>query len=238
MPHTTRKLHATLPAALLLSAALALPAPAALAQTGGAETPSGGNADPDALPVPGGVALKAPAGVILGRSIPLRGRGPGGRTVLVQREVAPGEWSTVVSTQVRPDGTIRASWRTTRAGRFMLRGVIRDARSSQAPAEAPTPARVTVYSPALSTYYGPGFWGNRTACGQRLERETLGVAHRTLRCGTKVEFFYGGRSIVVPVIDRGPYSAATWDLTMATATALGLRYTDRVGWLGVGRVRY
>jgi peptidoglycan lytic transglycosylase len=231
-----RKLHATLPGALLVSVALALPAPAAWAQTGGAEAPSGGSGDPDSLAVPSSVALRAPRGVLLGRSVPLRGVGPPGRTVLVQRSVAGG-WSTLLATRVRDDGTIQASWRSTRSGRFSLRGVIRDARTTQSAGTAPTPARVTVYTAALATYYGPGFWGNRTACGHVLTRSTLGVAHRTLPCGTRVEFFYGGRSVVVPVIDRGPYTAATWDLTMATATALGLRYTDRLGWLGVSRPR-
>jgi peptidoglycan lytic transglycosylase len=231
-----RKLHATVPAALLASVVLTLPAPAAWGQTGGVEAPSGGNTDPDTLPVPGGVALRVPRGVLMGRSVPLRGVGPPGRTVLVQRRVG-GQWSTVLATRVRNDGTVRASWRVTRTGRYVLRGIIRDPRTAESRSTAPTPARVTVYRAALSTYYGPGFWGNRTACGQVLTRSTLGTAHRTLPCGTRVEFFYGGRSIVVPVIDRGPYSAASWDLTMATATALGLRYTDRLGWLGVSRPR-
>ena len=231
-----RKLHATLAAALLASAVLALLAPATFGQTGGTEAPSGGAADPDTLPAPSGVALSAPRGVLLGRSVALRGLGPPGRTVLVQR-LTGGAWVSVLATRVRGDGTIRASWRTTRTGRFALRGVVRGAQSAQGPAKGPAPARVTVYAPALATYYGPGLWGNRTACGQVLGRATVGVAHRTLRCGTRVEFFYGGRSIVVPVIDRGPYTAASWDLTMAAATALGLRSTDRLGWLGVARPR-
>jgi peptidoglycan hydrolase-like protein with peptidoglycan-binding domain len=75
---------------------------------------------------------------------------------------------------------------------------------------------------AAATWYGPGFYGNRTACGKTLTTTTIGVAHRTLPCGTKVTFAYRGHYIVAPVIDRGPYSGGyTFDLTSATAEALG-----------------
>src|SRR6266545_2545909 len=36
----------------------------------------------------------------------------------------------------------------------------------------------------LASWYGPGFYGNRTACGQLYTPEILGVAHLTLPCGT------------------------------------------------------
>jgi rare lipoprotein A len=89
---------------------------------------------------------------------------------------------------------------------------------------------VTVLRPAPVTWYGPGFFGNTTACGQVLGPDTLGVAHLSLPCGTRVELLYGGRRIVVPVIDRGPFNpAATYDLTEATARALGLQGSDTVG---------
>jgi peptidoglycan hydrolase-like protein with peptidoglycan-binding domain len=75
---------------------------------------------------------------------------------------------------------------------------------------------------AGSTWYGPGFYGNRTACGKVLRTTTIGVAHRTLPCGTKVTFAYHGRYVVAPVIDRGPYSGGyTFDLTSGAAEALG-----------------
>ena len=60
----------------------------------------------------------------------------------------------------------------------------------------------------------------------------MGVAHRTLPCGTRVELFYAGRIVRVPVIDRGPYANnATWDLTVATAGALNFLDVgiDRIG---------
>ena len=89
---------------------------------------------------------------------------------------------------------------------------------------------MTVYRPAIATTYGPGFWGSLTACGQVLHHATLGVANRTLPCGTKVSLLWHGRTIVVPVIDRGPYAnGADWDLTSATARALGIPGTETIG---------
>ena len=91
---------------------------------------------------------------------------------------------------------------------------------------------IPIFRSAIATIYGPGFWGHRTACGQRLQKTTLGVASRTLKCGTKVAVDYRGRELTVPVIDRGPFSGnATWDLTLATADALGVKETSTVGTL-------
>jgi rare lipoprotein A (peptidoglycan hydrolase) len=74
---------------------------------------------------------------------------------------------------------------------------------------------------AGATWYGPGLYGNHTACGELLSPDTVGVAHRSLPCGTTVKFVYHGRSIVTQVIDRGPYSHGnSWDLTQAAARAL------------------
>ena len=82
-----------------------------------------------------------------------------------------------------------------------------------------------------ASWYGPGLWGNKTACGQTLRPQTLGVAHKTLPCGTTVKFVYRGRAVVTQVIDRGPYiDGRAWDLTKAASDALGFE--------GVGRVRY
>src|SRR5690349_19353975 len=82
-----------------------------------------------------------------------------------------------------------------------------------------------------ASWYGPGLWGNKTACGQTLRPGTLGVAHKKLPCGTTVKFVYHGKSVVTQVIDRGPYiKGRAWDLTKAVSDALGFE--------GVGRVRY
>jgi hypothetical protein len=80
---------------------------------------------------------------------------------------------------------------------------------------------------AGTTWYGPGFYGNRTACGKVLSTTTIGVAHRTLPCGTKVTFAYHGHYVVAPVIDRGPFAGGyTFDLTSGAAEALGLSASD------------
>lgn len=74
----------------------------------------------------------------------------------------------------------------------------------------------------IASWYGPGFYGNRTACGQTYTPEIVGVAHRTLPCGTLVVLEYRGRTLTVPVIDRGPYIAGrTLDLSNATHIAIG-----------------
>ena len=88
-----------------------------------------------------------------------------------------------------------------------------------------------------ATWYGPGFWGNRTACGKTLKTTTIGVAHKKLPCGTKVTFAYNGRWVRAKVIDRGPYNAGyQWDLTRKLAKRLGFLNTG-AGALRVAVVR-
>lgn len=82
---------------------------------------------------------------------------------------------------------------------------------------------------AGATWYGPTLYGNSTACGQVLRPKTVGVAHRTLPCGTTVKFVYEGRVLVTKVIDRGPYSKGNaWDLTNGARELLGFEGVDRV----------
>ena len=90
--------------------------------------------------------------------------------------------------------------------------------------------RLWIYKRGPATWYGPGFWGNKTACGQTLRKKTLGVAHRKLPCGTRVNFLYKGRTITVRVIDRGPFGEADWDLTQRTARKLRFEGRDEVGY--------
>ncbi|HEU4977835.1 MAG TPA: septal ring lytic transglycosylase RlpA family protein [Solirubrobacteraceae bacterium] len=104
-------------------------------------------------------------------------------------------------------------------------------------AASPAPARSSAAHSALATWYGPGLYGHRTACGQTLSHRLLGVAHRRLPCGTPVQIAYAGRTIIVPVVDRGPWSGhAKYDLTYAAAKALGMAETERVtvAWLSPG----
>lgn len=79
---------------------------------------------------------------------------------------------------------------------------------------------------SVFTDYGLGL-----ACGGVLGRHELGVAHKTAPCGTLITFTYAGRSVTVPVIDRGPYIAGReWDLTGATAEALGFPGLGQIEW--------
>ena len=83
------------------------------------------------------------------------------------------------------------------------------------------------------SFYGPGFYGKRTACGYAMTKSLVGVAHRTLPCGTKVTFRNpaNGRTVTAPVVDRGPYvSGRQWDLTGGLCLALGHCYTGAVLW--------
>lgn len=80
-----------------------------------------------------------------------------------------------------------------------------------------------------ASWYGPGFYGNETACGETLTKQTVGVAHRTLPCGTKVTFFANGNWATAQVIDRGPFvNGVAWDLTSALAEDLEVTYTEKV----------
>ena len=77
----------------------------------------------------------------------------------------------------------------------------------------------TVYHEVVASWYGPG---GVTACGEPLGVATMGVANKTLPCGTMVTLRYRGRSVRVPVIDRGPFvPGRDYDLTYATRLALG-----------------
>ena len=83
------------------------------------------------------------------------------------------------------------------------------------------------------SFYGPGFYGHRTACGVAYTTDLMGVAHRSLPCGTLVTFRNpsNGLTITVPVVDRGPYvSGRNWDLTGAACIALHHCWTGAIYW--------
>jgi peptidoglycan hydrolase-like protein with peptidoglycan-binding domain len=80
-----------------------------------------------------------------------------------------------------------------------------------------------------ASYYGPGLWGNRTACGKVLRKRTRGVAHRAFPCGTRVAVYANSRVAIFPVIDRGPYrDGVSLDLTRAAARTLHVTTTQDV----------
>ncbi len=164
-----------------------------------------------------------------------------GRRALVTGFLRPGARGRVVSVQ----GRIRGSWhriartRTTASGRFVLR--FRGRRPGSMPirlrfsgdgtnARATRPlGRLNVYRAASASWYGPGLYGGHLACGGTLGPGTLGVAHKTLPCGTRVTLRYRRRTVRVKVIDRGPFVAGReFDLTAATKHALGFGSTGTV----------
>ena len=149
-----------------------------------------------------------------------------GRTVLIQHRKG-GRWVTAARDRTGAEGRFEGSWRVEKpAGRYRTRVVF--------PGNRETPRRVDetrlyVYRAGQASYYGPGFYGNRTACGRTLTSSTMGVANRWLPCGTPVTFRYRGRTVTVPVIDRGPYHGSRiWDLTYATKRKLGFGSTGVV----------
>jgi rare lipoprotein A (peptidoglycan hydrolase) len=101
---------------------------------------------------------------------------------------------------------------------------------ASAPATSPTQASSASVRPTgIATWFGPGFYGHKTACGQTLTPAVVGVANRTLPCGTLIRVSWHGHALTVPVLDRGPYAhGADWDLTAGAARALGVTETVRI----------
>jgi rare lipoprotein A len=126
---------------------------------------------------------------------------------------------------------------TIRASRGVPRTPPATARQPQKAFETPTP---TVAAPtpsngpwraAQASWYGPGFYGHGTACGQRYSSTIIGVAHLTLPCGTLVTFEYSGHTITAPVIDRGPYvKGRMWDLSQGACRALAHCFTGVINY--------
>lgn len=157
--------------------------------------------------------------VKVGQSVRLKGTvKPGGRRRF--KVVVKGPRSGVLTSRTNRKGRYRDRWRPSKAGIYRLRAFASHNGRSRA---GIGPRRtVTVYRAAHASWYGPGFYGNRTACGQILTSGMLGVAHKTLPCGTKLRLRHGKRRVTVPVIDRGPFiPGREFDLTYATKERLG-----------------
>ena len=152
----------------------------------------------------------------------------GGQAVQVRGRLLPARGGRKISLEARQRGRWQtlATARTGSAGRFVLRYVtggigqesvrVRfagDRLNGRSTADA---GQLTVFREAGASWYNDG---GATACGFHA---SYGVANRTLPCGTKVSFRYGGRSVTATVDDRGPYvGGRDWDLNQTTAAALG-----------------
>jgi hypothetical protein len=147
----------------------------------------------------------------IGNTTPSANRRP-----IAIEELRRGRWVAIAHTLTDRDGYFRERLWPRQLGQLALR-----VRAVGIPAARTTMAgRVaTVYHQVIASWYGPG---GTTACGEQLGAATLGVANKTLPCGTKVTLRLGRRVVTVPVIDRGPFvPGRDYDLTYATKLALG-----------------
>jgi len=124
--------------------------------------------------------------------------------------------------------------RTSPTGRYVLRARLASAMSAPARVRIGTGltrrlGHLNVYRFAQASWYGPGLYGQPLACGGTLGAGELGVANKTLPCGTRLTIRHGGHMVRVRVIDRGPYVAGReFDLTAATAARLGFAGTGAI----------
>jgi rare lipoprotein A (peptidoglycan hydrolase) len=211
----------------LSGVALALPSTAAAGNGGTAPAAPGGSGPSD-----GSLALTTQHTLFLGRTLEITGSDPvaASKTVSIELRQGSDPWLQIAAVAADSAGAFAATWRPTSYGEYQVRGVVAGEAQASSAGDSAAPSTVVVYKPATATWYGPGFYGKRTACGQRLTRRLVGVANRRLRCGTQVQLAYRGHTLVAPVVDRGPFAhGASWDLTGAAAKQLGMTVTSRIG---------
>lgn len=166
--------------------------------------------------------------VLAGTSDPIHGvvkPGKKGRVVWIQaRRPGGGGWHLAARAKTRSNGRFETSWKPGSIAHYDIRLVL--------PTTGGTVREdggVTTYRASAASWYGPGFYGNRTACGSTLSPGTLGVANKSLPCGTMVRFYYRGHTVTAPVIDRGPYAGnREYDLTAETKRRLHFGSTGTV----------
>jgi hypothetical protein len=160
------------------------------------------------------------AGTLLGDS---RSAGLAGRIVTLQTLGSHG-WSALARARTAAGGRFRLRYVPRRIGTERVR--LRFAGDAHDLGTHRGLGPLNVYRLAGASWYGGG---GGLACGGSLTSATMGVASKTLPCGTLVTLRYGGRSVRVPVVDRGPYVAGReFDLTEAAKQALGFGDTGEV----------
>ena len=136
-----------------------------------------------------------------------------GRRVRLQA-LESGRWRTVAGTRTGGRGGFDLRFAADGTGSEPLRVVFGGDRLNGGVRRAA--GIVTMFRQSVASWYNDG--GN-TACGFHAY---YGVANRTLPCGTRVTFDYGGRTVNAVVDDRGPFvGGREWDLNQNTAGALG-----------------
>ncbi len=139
-----------------------------------------------------------------------------GRHVLLQVRQQH-RWWTVARSLTGARSRYELSYRPTTSGTTAVRVVF--AGDSTARPTNMSLGLFNVYHLAVASWYEGG---GSLACGGILTSSTMGVANKTLPCGTMVTIRYNGRTVRVPVIDRGPFvPGREFDLTEATKAALG-----------------
>ena len=86
-------------------------------------------------------------------------------------------------------------------------------------------ANVEHVGDGVASFYGRELAGNRTASGERFNPQALTAAHRTLPLGSKLKVTNkaNGKSVIVRVNDRGPFTKARLiDVSYAAAQELNL----------------
>jgi hypothetical protein len=180
-----------------------------------------------ARPVHTGLRVRgAQLNVLEGHSTTVTGTlrpGLGGKVVMLQRLGYHG-WKTITRTLTGVGGRFKLRYLPRQTGSELVR--LRFAGDARDLPARRFLGRLNVYRLAGASWYGGG---GQTACGGALTSSTLGVASKTLPCGTLVTLRYGGHTVRVPVIDRGPYvEGREFDLTEATKQALGFGDTGQV----------
>ena len=152
-----------------------------------------------------------------------RRAGLSGQLVTLQALDSHG-WSTLARARTGAQGGFRLSYVPRRLGSEWVR--LRFAGDASDLAAQRRLGHLNVYRLAEASWYGGG---GSLACGGSLTSTTMGVANKTLPCGTLVTLRYDGRTVRVPVVDRGPYVAGReFDLTEATKQALGFGSVGQV----------
>lgn len=139
-----------------------------------------------------------------------------GRRIVLERRGPHGRWATLARARTRSGGAYLLRHRSRSSFSAIVR--VRLVGDAQLASGRRVAGRMNILRAALASWYGEG---QGLACGGSLTPRMMGVAHKTLPCGTKVTIRYRGRQVRVPVVDRGPYvGGREWDLGPGVRAAL------------------
>ncbi len=172
--------------------------------------------------------------VIEGRAVTVAGKidqalSPSRARIRLQIRLSK-RWKTVKSGRVSKKGgryRLRAKIRT--AAKYRYRVLLGNSKGGAVHTSSRTSVLtgyLTVYKPVIATWFGPGFYGGGMACGPKLTKSIIAVAHPSLPCGSTVQLFANGRVLKTKVLDR---CRCNIDLTAGAAKALGINSTRSIG---------